>query len=153
MRLAWRRTVLAGLVGATLAILAPTSALAVRPLLSDHKVLRIALHEAKSHGARRPRDILEATGRAKLANEVFEGESNPELRSPQTTSEELKWMGGPNALIDVVAMRGHFVADGGHAEGPILVLMIDAHSGRVDGLGLPEKYPDLARLGHVTHLP
>ncbi len=140
-----------------------TTPRAARPVLSHKRLLHIALRVARSYGARHPKDIVEATGRHAIADRVFD---EPEPRSPEApqlpiiqkaqtelTSEE----GGPNRLVDLLAMRGHFVKRARPhgfpgAEGRVLTLIVDAHTGVVYARGLVEKTPDLSQLGHVTRL-
>lgn len=110
-----------------------------------------------SYEVRHPKDILEATGRLVTAGKIFEEPEEPGEPRPPETPEIIEEEGGPNRLVDLLAMRGHFVKkaqpDGfPGAEGRVLKLIIDARTGVVDALGLAGKMPDLSRLGRVTRL-
>lgn len=163
MRSTWWRAISVGAVlAAALATVGTAPTEAARPILTHKQVLRIALRVAKSYGVQHPKGVLEATGRLVVADEIFDGPEPgfPAPQSPvmrQAEAEIMNQEGGPNRLVDLLAMRGHFVKkaqpDGfPGAEGRVLDLIIDAHSGVVDGRGLVEKAPDLSRLGHVTRL-
>jgi len=124
----------------------------------------MALHVARSYGVRHPKDILEASGQLVVADEIFEepepgfppNPESPAIRKAETEIEDEE--GGPNRRVDLVAMRGHFVKKARPhgfpgAEGRVLELIIDAHTGVVDARGLLERPGDLSRLGPVMRLP
>ncbi len=158
----WRASSVGAVLAAALATVGTAPTEAARPILTHKQVLRIALRVAKSYGVQHPKGILEATGRLVAADEIFD-KPEPGFRSPESPemrraeAEIMNQEGGPNRLVDLLTMRGHFVKrtrpDGfPGAGGRVLDLIIDARTGVVDGRGLIEKAPDLSRLGHVTRL-
>jgi hypothetical protein len=163
MRSTWPRAISVGTVlAAALATIGTAPTQAARPILTHKQVLHIALRVARSYGERHPRDILEAAGRLVIADEIFD-EPEPGFPTPESPAmqkaetEIMNEEGGPNRLVDLFALRGHFVKkakpDGfPGAEGRVLDLIVDAHTGVVDAQGLGEETPDLSRLGHVTRL-
>lgn len=163
MRLTWHRAISIGAgLAAALATVGTAPTQAARPILTRAQVLHIALRLAKSYGVQHPKDILEAAGRLVVADEIFD-EPEPGFPNPETPAmreaeaEIMNEEGGPNRLVDLLAMRGHFVKkaqpDGfPGAEGRVLELIVDARTGVVDGQGLIEKIPDLSHLGPVTRI-
>jgi hypothetical protein len=160
----WPRAISVGAVlAAALAMAGTAPTQAARPIITHKQALHIALRVARSYGSRHPRDILEATGRLVIAGEIFDEPEPGFPKAPESPAirkaeaEVMNAEGGPNRLVDLLAMRGHFVKKaqpGGFpgAEGRVLSLIIDARTGVVDGRGLVEQTPDLSRLGHVTRL-
>jgi hypothetical protein len=162
MRSAWRLAISVGAVLMAALATVGTVPTQARPVLTHKQVLHIALRVARSYGVRHPRDILEAVGRLLIADAIFDelppGVPTPESSATQKAETEImNEEGGPNRLVDFLALRGHFVKNAQPdgfpgTEGRVLDLIVDAHTGVVDARGLLEKTPDLSRLGHVTRL-
>jgi hypothetical protein len=108
------------------------------------QIQQIALSAAARNGEPEPSDVEEASGTLGLvAGTLMPGRAGPNLTDPET--------GKPLAesIVDVVTMRGHFTYDGPMPPGvpaptgTVLSLVIDAHSGFVDGESLGSSTPDL----------
>jgi hypothetical protein len=125
-------------------------------MLTLRQVLRIALSRAKFDGDRHPTKVRAAKGRLSKALRVMDtiGKTSFPLQPGGPEAP-----GNASSQVYLVAMRGHFVVNGPHPHGSpapkghVLELIVDAHTGVVEGLSLgPRLRAPLSRLGRVTRL-
>jgi hypothetical protein len=116
-------------------------------VLAHRQVLQVALARAKRAGDPHPKRIEMASGPLKDAMSVSDPTSG---LGPAVDGEE---------LVDLVVMHGWFHVNGSPprgrhiAPGRVLEVIVDAHSGFVQGLSLGNRLPvSLSRLGEVTRL-
>ena len=117
------------------------------PVLTHKQVLQIALTEAKRSADPHPKRIEMVSGSLRAATGVTDPTGG--LGSAVNGQE----------VVDLVVMHGYFHVNGspprGHhiAPGKVLELIIDAHTGFVQGLTLSDEVPvPLSQLGPVTRL-
>jgi hypothetical protein len=130
-------------LGAQTAVAGPVSQ-KVTPVLTHRQVLQIAVTEAGNSQDPNPKHIAMATGKLSVAMRVMDpgGSGSP----------------GGDEIVDLVVMRGYFHINGSPPPGrvippgKVMCLIIDAHTGFVEGRSLGNEVPHLSRLGRVTRL-
>jgi hypothetical protein len=118
---------------------------ATGPVLTHRQVLQIGLLEAGRAGDAHPKRIKLASGSLRDALRVTDPRS--ELES------------GGSEVVDLLVMHGYFHINGSPprgrsiAPGKVMELIVDAHTGFVEGRSLSNKEPvALSHLGPVTRL-
>jgi hypothetical protein len=112
----------------------------VRPTLSEHEILVIALGAARSAGDPAPTLIQHSEGTRVAANHVDSGDIVPGSDWSYLIAER-----GRFVLNDVSVPAGASAP-----RGSVLTLIVSAHSHEVTDFGVSDRYPDMARLGPVT---
>lgn len=110
-----------------------------KPHLRERRILAIALKTAAAAGDSTPTLIQHSEGSRHQANLIASGD-----------------IVGGSQWSYLIAERGRFTANSTYAprggrepSGTVLTLIVSARTGQVTDTGISNRYPDLAKLGHV----